>query len=155
MKFITDANLGKLAKWLRILGYDTIIYKGIIDRDFLKKAEKEERVALTRKRDMSTRQFSGQLVIVYSDDVHEQLKEIMRKLSFYPESDHMFSICTHCNELLVAVEKEEISGIVPEHIFASHTEFHVCPRCKGVFWPGTHVEKAHRFFRTHIQNYRP
>lgn len=155
MKFITDANLGKLAKWLRILGYDTIIYRDNIDRDFLRKAGKEERVALTKKKDMSTRQFSGQLVVIYSDDVHEQLKEIMGKLSFYPEADHMFSICTNCNELLMEVEKEEISGIVPDHIFASHTEFHMCPQCKGVFWPGTHVEKAHRFFRTHIQNYRP
>ena len=73
MKFITDTNLGKLAKWLRILGYDTVSYRGEADRNFLRKAEREGRVVLTRKKDMAARQFSGKLVTVGSDHVQEQL----------------------------------------------------------------------------------
>lgn len=155
MKFITDINLGKLAKWLRILGYDTIFYTGNVDRDFLRRAEREGRVALTRKKAKVGRPSSGSLVIIKSDNVHDQLKEIMNKLSFLPESERMFSICVRCNEELMDVEKEKISGMVPDYIFASHTEFHMCPRCNGVFWPGTHVEKAHRYLTMHIQSYHP
>jgi uncharacterized protein with PIN domain len=81
VKFITDTNLGKLAKWLRILGYDTISYRGEADLNFLRKADREGRVALTRKKDMAARQFSGKLVTVGSDHVQEQLREVMEKLS--------------------------------------------------------------------------
>ncbi|MGC9977376.1 MAG: Mut7-C RNAse domain-containing protein, partial [Syntrophales bacterium] len=64
VKFIADTNLGKLVKWLRILGYDTILHRGKADRNFLKKAEREGRVVLTRKKDMARRQFSGKVVTV-------------------------------------------------------------------------------------------
>ncbi len=144
-----------MAKWLRILGYDTIVHTGDVNRDFLRKAAGEERIALTRKKDMAKRQFSGRLVVVHHDKVDEQLREIMDKLAFQPEPERMFSICVKCNEALIEVEKEKISGIVPDYVFASHNEFHMCPRCKGVYWPGTHIENAHRYLRTHIPNYRP
>ena len=65
MKFITDVNLGKLAKWMRILGYNTVYHTGNTGRDFLKKAAAEGRIALTRKKDMARRQFSGRLVRRY------------------------------------------------------------------------------------------
>lgn len=155
MKFITDVNLGKLAKWMRLLGYDTVFYHGNADRDFLKRAVQEGRVALTRKKTMAGRLPSGNLVIIHSDNVLDQLRELMETLSFVPDPARMFSICARCNADLIEVSKDEISGMVPDYIFASHTEFHMCPHCKGVFWPGTHIEKVHSFLRTHIQNHHP
>jgi uncharacterized protein with PIN domain len=154
VKFITDLNLGKLSKWLRILGYDTVYYTGNVDRSFLRMAQKEGRVALTRKRDLAQRQFSGELVVIHNDRVENQLNEIIDKRSLVPEPDQLFTICLKCNEKLRAVSREEVSGMVPDYIFRRHTRFHLCPRCSGIFWPGTHKEKV-VLLMTRIQRRSP
>jgi uncharacterized protein with PIN domain len=155
VKFITDTNLGKLAKWLRILGYDTVVYRGEADRNFLRKAEKEGRVVLTRKKDMAARQFSGKLVTVGSDHVQEQLREVMEELSVSPDMSRLFSICVRCNEALVAVDKENVAGLVPAFVYDVHSTFRRCPGCKGIFWPGTHIDNALSHLKTHIQLHHP
>ncbi|MEN6318989.1 MAG: Mut7-C RNAse domain-containing protein [Syntrophaceae bacterium] len=155
VKFITDINLGKLLKWLRILGYDTVVYTHNANREFLRKAEKEERVVLTRKKDMATRQFSGCLVIINSDYVMDQLNEVMDKLSLSPDEERIFTICVKCNEQLMKAEKQEISGMVPEHILSNHSDFHICKRCNAVFWPGTHRDNVQNYLRTHIRRHHP
>ena len=138
MKFLTDPTLGKLAKWLRILGYDTAYYRGNIDRNFLKKAEKEGRIVLTRKRDMENRSFSGQMVIIQDDRVQDQMRDVMRKLSLTPDPDRTFTICLRCNEALKRISRDEIGEIVPNYVLRNHEDFKICPRCKSIFWPGTH-----------------
>lgn len=155
MKFITDANLGKLAKWLRILGYDTTFYTGNADRDFLRKAQREGRIALTRKRDLAKREFSGRLFVIQNDHVQDQLREVMEELSLHPQPERLFSICLKCNEELEKVPKGEIAGMVPPYVFENCSQFHTCPRCRGIFWPGTHRDNIHRFFKTHIQPHHP
>jgi uncharacterized protein len=155
VKFITDTNLGKLAKWLRILGYDTVVYRGEADRNFLRKAEKEGRVVLTRKKDMAARQFSGKLVTVGSDHVQEQLREVMEELSVSADVSRLFSICVRCNEALVAVDKENVAGLVPAFVYDIHSTFRRCPGCKGIFWPGTHIDNALNHLKTHIQLHHP
>lgn len=155
MKFITDTNLGKLAKWLRILGYDTVVYRGEADRNFLRKAAREERVVLTRKKDMAARQFSGMLITVGSDPVQEQLREVMEKLNISADASRLFSICVRCNETLEAVDKEDVAGLVPAFVHDIHRTFRRCPSCKGIFWPGTHIDNALNHLRTHIQRHHP
>lgn len=155
MKFITDINLGKLAKWLRILGYDTVVYTRNMNREFLRKAEKEERVVLTRKKDMATRQFSGCLVIINRDYVTDQLNEVIDKLSLCPDEESIFTICIKCNEQLLKAERQEVSGMVPDHILSSHSDFHICKRCNTVFWPGTHRDNVQNYLRTHIRSRHP
>ncbi|MBM4270930.1 MAG: hypothetical protein FJ139_02035 [Deltaproteobacteria bacterium] len=155
MKFIVDANLGKLAKWLRILGYDTAYHRGTVDRDFLRKAEKEGRIVLTRVRSMSERQFSGRLVVIYSEHVRDQLREVVETLSLAVNPERVLSICLKCNESLEEIPREEVAGLVPDYVFASHPEMHICPRCKGVFWPGTHVQNVHNVLRTRILRHPP
>jgi uncharacterized protein with PIN domain len=141
MKLITDANLGKLAKWLRILGYDTLYYKGLADREFLRKAQREGRIALTRKKDLASRQFSGRLVLIESDRVREQLAEVMDNLSLQPDPDLLLSICLKCNEKLRDIGKEEVRGLVPAYVFEQQARFHICPHCGRVYWPGTHKNR--------------
>ena len=155
MKFLTDSNLGKLAKWLRILGYDTALYSGNADRNFLRKAQREGRVVLTRKKDMTARQFSGKLIIVGSDHVQEQILEVMEKLSISADASRLFSICVRCNEALVAVDKEDVAGMVPAFVYDTHSVFRRCPICKGIFWPGTHIDNALNHLKTHIQSHHP
>ena len=155
MKFITDTNLGKLAKWLRILGYDTVVYRGEADRNFLRKAEREGRVVLTRKKDMAARQFEGTLITVRSDHAQEQLREVMDELSISTDVSRLFSICVRCNEALVAVDKEDVAGLVPVFVYDIQSTFRRCPSCKGIFWPGTHIDNAVNHLKTHIQRHHP
>jgi len=155
VKFITDANLGKLAKWLRILGYDTVIYRGEADRNFLRNAAREERVVLTRKKDMAARQFSGTLITVGGDHVQEQLREVMEKLSISADVSRLFSICVRCNETLVTVDKEDVAGLVPAFVYDTQAVFRRCPGCKGIFWPGTHIDNALTHLKKHTQSHHP
>lgn len=154
MKFLVDPTLGKLTKWLRILGFDTIYYRGNIDRDFLKKAEREGRVVLTRKKDMANRSFSGRMVIVNENLVRHQMKEVISKLVLKPDPDNFFSICLKCNRKLKEVSMKEVEGIVPDYVSKSYSNFRVCPECRNVFWPGTHRENMFEELKV-ASNIRP
>ena len=80
-KFIADASLGRLAKWLRILGYDTIMFTKEAGRQMMRLAEAEERIVLTRRQDMKERQFSGRLLLITVVDVASQLNNVISKYS--------------------------------------------------------------------------
>ena len=138
MKFLTDPTLGKLSKWLRILGFDTIYYRGDIDRNFLRKAEREGRVVLTRKKDMANRSFSGRMILVSEDSIQRQLEEVIRKLLLKPEPDNFFSLCLKCNKELKEVSKRDVEGIVPNYVSEKYSNFRMCPECRNILWPGTH-----------------
>ncbi|NQU02757.1 MAG: Mut7-C RNAse domain-containing protein [Syntrophaceae bacterium] len=150
MNFITDRTLGKLAKWLRILGYDTLYYTGAIDRSFLQRGVKEGRIVLTRRRDMARRNFRGRMVIVRADRVVDQIREIIDALSLKPENDKLLSVCIRCNEVLRVVSKtEEIKERVPGYVFQTQEIFHICPHCEDIYWAGTHKEKILSFIQEH------
>lgn len=149
MKFITDRNLGKLTKWLRILGYDTVYYTGDIDRNFLRKGAGEGRVVLTRRRDMAKRNYLGHMEVVYTDNVPNQIREIKDKLSLNIEPDNFLSICLECNQKLQPVTKSDVEGIVPVYVFETQESFRICPRCERIYWPGTHKDRIFRFLKKH------
>jgi len=149
IKFITDSNLGKLAKWLRILGYDTAYCVAKDDDALLSKAQIEGRVVLTRKKGVSTHPLVGTVAVIRHDRLEDQLREVINKFSIKPKKDQILTICLKCNEKLKAVSKEEIAGSVPDHILRNQTKFHMCPRCGGIYWPGTHAEHVDRFLTAH------
>jgi uncharacterized protein len=100
-KFITDATLGKLAKWLRLLGYNTVVFHREAGREMLRLADAERRIVLTRRKDMVERQFSGVLYLVMSRDIGGQIREVITKFSLIIEKKKMFRICLRCNEWLI------------------------------------------------------
>lgn len=142
MKFITDSSLGKLAKWMRILGYDTIYYRGIADRTFLRKAEKEKRIVLTRKRDITQRSHPGEIVVLHSDRVQEQIGEVIERFGIAPDPGKMFGICLACNEPLTGLPRETARARVPDYIFSHQKEFLSCRKCGRIYWPGSHRDRA-------------
>jgi uncharacterized protein with PIN domain len=152
MKFLTDPSLGKLSKWLRILGFDTIYYRGDIDRNFLRKAEREKRVVLTRKEDMAKRSFSGRMILISEDSIQRQVEEVIRKLSLTPEPDNFFSLCLKCNRELEEVSKRDVEGIVPDYVSEKYSNFRMCPECGNILWPGTHrdnmLDRVKRIFHS-------
>ena len=84
-RFVADRNLGKLAKWLRILGYDTLYDRGDADQDFLRRAAEDGRIALTRKRDLARLTHPGSLVVVKADRVEAQIGEVLKALDLQPD----------------------------------------------------------------------
>jgi len=149
MKFITDRTLGKLAKWLRILGYDTVYYRGAIDRSMLEKGRRERRIVLTRRRDMAERQFAGRMKIVMADGVTAQLREVIDELELAPSRDDLFTRCLSCNTCLHPADRQLVKGSVPPYVLQTQTDFRICSLCRRIYWPGTHRDNMLRFLTEH------
>jgi uncharacterized protein with PIN domain len=146
-RFTADRNLGKLTKWLRILGYDTVYDRGSADRDFLRRAKQEGRIALTRKRDIGALRQGVPLVLVRSDHVGGQIGEVLRTLALQPDPTRRMTRCLKCNVRLEEVPKETVAGLVAGYVYLQHDRFKKCLSCGGIFWPGTHrlcIEEALR-----------
>jgi uncharacterized protein len=141
MKFLVDSSLGRLSKWLRILGYDTVYWRGEADRSLLREAEKEGRAVLTRRKDMLKRNHSGIVVLVENARMEHQIGEVLKKLDLTPEPEKLFTLCLRCNESLKEAKPEQVRPLVPDYVFRTQQEFRMCPGCSGVFWPGTHRER--------------
>jgi uncharacterized protein with PIN domain len=150
LRFITDASLSRLAKWLRILGYDTAVFTKEAGRDLLRLADAEDRIVLTRRRDMTERQFSGNLFLITDIKVGGQLNSVIEKFSLKIDRKHMFGICLECNKKLHPVEKEVIRDLVPPYVFESCDQYNQCPRCSKIYWMGTHPKNALKFMKRHI-----
>lgn len=154
-KFITDASLGKLAKWLRLLGYDTLVFPKEAGREMLRLAAAEGRIVLTKRQDMLERQFCGCLFLVAGVDLGNQLNDVISKFSLKINQQKMFGICLKCNERLYPVTQEEVRNLVPPFVFENCTQYNKCPRCQNVYWAGTHQRNAWQFMEQHIPCYLP
>jgi hypothetical protein len=155
VKFITDASLGRLATWLRILGYNTVVFPNQAGREMMRKAATEGRIVLTRRKDMTQRQFSGRLYLIIDIKVGNQLNDVISKYSLKINPQKMFEICLECNEKPLPVEREEVRDLVPPFVFENCTEYNQCPRCRKIYWAGTHQRNALEFIKKNIPAYIP
>ena len=141
IKFIVDHNVGKLAKWLRIMGYDTLFFNGSKDSHLVAIALAEDRVILTRDTQIMRRRVvtSGRLkaVLIQSDKPERQMQQVINTLNldcqFKP-----FSICLECNQPLVERSKEQVRDLVPPYVFQTQSQYMECPACHRIYWRGTH-----------------
>jgi uncharacterized protein len=154
-KFITDASLKRLAKWLRLWGYNTVVFPNQAGREMLRQAATENRIVLTRRRDLTERQFSGCLFLITGVDVSKQFNDIIEKFSLKIDRQKMFGICLECNERLYHVAREGVRDLVPPYVFENYTEYNQCPRCQKVYWAGTHQRNALEFMKKHIPRHLP
>lgn len=143
MKFIADAMCGKLARWLRILGYDVRYDASLDDDDLVEMALEEDRVLLTRDAKMLLRRHLPTHLLIASDDWKEQLAQVVQQFGLDTVS-RRFSRCVDCNEPLVPIEKTEARYRVPSHVFDAHDAFYTCPQCRKVFWAGSHIERGRK-----------
>jgi len=137
VKFILTRELGRLAKWLRILGYDTIYFYQANSGSLLIQALREDRIILTRNHRLS-RPGGAPIVMVRSEILKEQIGEVLKQLHIEPRDDIMFSLCVICNTRLIPVSKEKVKDKVPEYVFSTQEDFITCPSCNRVYWQGTH-----------------
>jgi len=142
--FIVDANAGKLAKWLRMMGYDTLFFSDIDDGHLVDIALKEGRVVLTRDTQIARRRpaVNGQLKVILtrSDDPEEQLRQVVGELNL---DCHLkqFTRCLECNRSLAPRSREEVADIVPPYVFRTQNQYMQCPSCLRVYWQGTHWQR--------------
>ncbi|MFC1909766.1 Mut7-C RNAse domain-containing protein [Chloroflexota bacterium] len=144
MKFIVDHNVGKLAKRLRLMGYDTVFFHGPDDADMIACALSEDRVLLTRDtRVMKRGVITGGRItalLINGDKVEEQLTQIVRAFDIHT-AHGAFSICFECNHNLREIGKEEVRDRVPPYVFQTQKQYMECPKCHRIYWRGTHWQK--------------
>jgi len=141
MKFIVDNNVGKLAKLLRIMGYDTLFFNSQNDSHMIATALAEDRVILTRDTQIMKRRVitSGRLkaVLIESDEPKLQIRQVINILNldcrFKP-----FTICLECNQPLLERSKEQVKDLVPPYVFKTQNQYMECPACHRIYWRGTH-----------------
>jgi hypothetical protein len=112
-RFIADHMLGRLARWLRICGYDTVFSPEYYDADIVRIALREGRIILTRDKGLVARDAARNFIFIESQDHTEQLRQVLDALKLKPDIERVFTICPVCNRNVVAVAKNEISGLVP------------------------------------------
>lgn len=144
MKFAVDRMLGKLAKELRMLGYDTYYYRGEKSYPLIKLAREEGRMILTRNTKLLPKRPEDRIIRIIEDDPWLQLKELLRQHLISPEGEGLFSRCLRCNTPLGEIRKEEVEGMVPDYIFHQKREFSQCPRCQRIYWQGSHLDHMQR-----------
>ena len=144
MKFIVDRMLGRLAKELRMLGYDTVYYRGENAYPLIKLAREEGRVILTRNTKLIPKRSEDRLVRIMEDKTPLQLKELIQKKVISLNEENLFSRCLLCNILLDKIPREEAKGKVPDFIFYQQKEFSRCPRCLRIYWRGSHQENMQK-----------
>jgi uncharacterized protein with PIN domain len=138
MIFIADKTLGKLAKWLRILGYDTVYWRSDDLTGLLHRAHEERRALLTKDTKLYQEKGSLRALLIRDDNPFLQLQEVVRLFQLPLRQDMLFSRCLTCNIPLEDVTPEEVKGEVPDYIYHTHQEFSRCPSCRKVYWAGTH-----------------
>ena len=142
-RFVADRMLGKLAKRLRVFGYDVVYLRQAGDEEIVEQLE-EGRIFLTRNRRGGTWQQLGKVFVVHANEPKKQLREVVQGLRLTLIDAELFSRCLSCNCLLDTVSREEVRTEVPDYIYQTQSQFHRCCDCGKVYWPGSHSEKMRR-----------
>lgn len=140
-RFIVDNNVGKLVRWLRLMGYDTLFFTGADDGDMVAAGLAEGRVVLTRDTGIARRRVatSGRLrtIVFRTDDPGQQLRQLITALDLNIRY-RPFTVCLECNRPLEARRREEVEGRVPPYVFQTRRQYMECPACGRIYWRGTH-----------------
>lgn len=137
-KLLADGMLGRLARWLRILGYDTAFERRADDWALVRRARAEGRLLLTRDHELAARRGISALLIE-SENLTSQLRQVVAVVG--PSLEGAFTRCPVCNEPLISLSRQAAGGRVPPHVHRTQQEFRLCPVCERVYWRGTHWER--------------
>jgi len=135
-RFVADVMLGRLARWLRALGYDTAYVRDAPDRQLLGLALREDRRLLTR--DVALARLARERgLLIRGDGLDDQLREVVRACRLAAPT--LLTRCLECNVPLEPVARDAVRDRVPPYTFATQRAFRTCGGCGRVYWPGTHA----------------
>jgi len=143
-RFIADAHLGKLAKYLRMLGFDTLYEPDIEDSRVISIASKEKRIILTRDKSLLKSSDVDHGYYVRSISYKEQLSELILKFDLVSQMKP-FSRCIVCNHSIFKINKSEILARIKNDTRKAFNEFYCCAKCDRIYWKGSHYERMKRF----------
>ena len=150
MKFIADIMVGKLARYIRMAGYDVVYINDIEDDALLKIAKKESRIILTRDSLMLQRKDCKNKIIksilIEDDNLLSQLEQVRKELGL--ELKPNLIRCLDCNSILEEVKKANVKEKVPPYVFKTQESFLYCPDCRKYYWRGTHYDNINKVFET-------
>lgn len=141
MKLLLTKELGRLAKWLRILGYDAEYFRESNPASLIIQALRQERIILTRNHRLPASR-GIKIITLKTQNLKDQVVEVLRELKIEPQVEQMFSRCTICNKELVGIDKNKIKEKVPEYVYNTQENFFVCTVCNRIYWQGTHWGNA-------------
>lgn len=139
-RFILDVHLGKLARYLRMLGFDCAWRNDYADPEIIDISLAQKRIILTRDRGILKHRSVTHGYLIRNDDVDGQVRETIKRFNL-GRSVRPFSRCTACNEKLEAVDKEEIRHELQPRTERYFKEFYRCPACHKIFWKGSHYDR--------------
>lgn len=139
-RFIADAHLGQLARNLRMLGFDVLYRNDYSDALLARIAAEEDRIVLTRDRDLLIRKEIVRGCYLHALDTDAQLAEVVGRFKLLPFV-RAFSRCLTCNGELRAVDKQAVAGRVPHHSRQFYERFYECAGCAHIYWAGSHVAR--------------
>jgi len=141
-----DLNVGRLAKWLRVLGYDALFPADAEDNELLRIALREGRIIVTRDAGLAVRHLatSGRLkvLLIRDDNPKDQLRQVVGSLDL--DATRPFSRCICCNEPLDSLSRESVRERVPDYVYKTQQEYSGCAPCSRIFWRGTHWANMQR-----------
>jgi uncharacterized protein with PIN domain len=143
MKFVVDCMLGKLAKWLKILGFDVVYDCRAEDGELLGLARKQRRLLLTRDHQLLERAGDVRSLFIESEKWPEQVEQVLGALNLKHQAKP-YSRCLECNVELKRLPKSKAKNLVAPFILEHAACFALCPACGRVFWQGTHFEQMER-----------
>lgn len=150
-RFVADVMLGRLARWLRFLGFDTVYSPSMTDGALIRIAREEGRIILTRDTRLVKIKGLGRFLLISSNEVLDQLHETIRAFELV-RFDH-FSRCVACNGALRIIEdKSVVKDSVPEYVFLHHDVFWECEECGKIYWEGSHPQKFREVVRDILEN---
>ena len=139
-RFLADRMVGKLARWLRLLGYDTVYLPQLSPQGVMNEARRQGRIILTRDSRIVRRKDAPLFVFIEDDRFREQLCQVVRDLRLDPVA-HLLTRCSECNAQLQPIVKDKLKDRVPEYVWRTQAEFRRCPDCHRIYWGATHKER--------------
>ena len=147
LRFAADCMLGRLARWLRILGHDVVYFRKIEDADLVELAGREGRILLTRDTRLVRRRAAREAVLIESPYLEQQLRQLARRDGAGLLAPGLCRRCLECNEPTLAVEKHAVKDRVPPYVFRTQSRFRECPACRRIYWSASHVRDMIRRLR--------
>jgi len=145
-KFIADVHLGRLARYLRMLGFDVLYKNNFDDDEIVKISLDKKRTILTKNRRLLKRNDVTHSYWVRGDKIKEQVVEIINRFDL-KKLIKEFTRCTECNSILKSISKSEIINKLPPKVSDSQKSFSICPSCKKLYWKGTHHQRMLSFIK--------
>ncbi|MEM2911017.1 MAG: Mut7-C RNAse domain-containing protein [Candidatus Bathyarchaeia archaeon] len=154
MKFIADGMLGKLTRWLRMLGHNVKYSNKLDDSQLISIAKKERRILLTRDLELYQQAIAKGVQAFYMEGQTEaeRLAKLAKKFGINLDIDMATSRCPKCNTRVKPLPKEKVADKVEKTTFSYYNEFWQCPKCEQIYWQGAHWTRIRKTLETAKEN---